>query len=125
MLFEVGHEGGRHEGLGVLKGEVVRFSLPHGYKIPHMGWNQARIRRPTPLLEGIEEGTQFYFVHSYYVVPEDPEVIAIECEYGTTFAAMIARGALAATQFHPEKSQAAGLQLLRNFAKAPLPAAAT
>ncbi len=117
LLFDVSYEGGEHEGLKVLPGKVVRFDLPHGYKVPHMGWNQARICRPSPILKGIDEGTHFYYVHSYYVVPEDPAVTAIEAEYHRPFCAMISRDNLFATQFHPEKSQSKGLQLLKNFAE--------
>lgn len=117
LLFEVGHEGGRHEGLGVLAGEVVRFTVPPEYKVPHMGWNQLHIRRPAPLLAGLDEGVHVYFVHSYYVVPGDESVIAAQASYPTPFTAMIWRENLFATQFHPEKSQADGLRMLRNFAE--------
>jgi len=116
LLFEVSYENGRHEGLGVLKGEVVRFQLPPEYSVPHMGWNQLAIRRRPPVLEGIANGTYFYFVHSYYVVPSDPGVIATETEYPSPFCSMIWRDNVYATQFHPEKSQTDGLRLLRNFA---------
>jgi len=116
LLFDKSHEHGEHRGLGVIPGEVVHFDLPSEYSVPHMGWNQAQIRRPAPILEGIEEGTYFYFVHSYYVVPQDPEVVAIETDYGGPFCAMIWRDNLYATQFHPEKSQADGLRVLKNFA---------
>lgn len=118
LLFDIGLEGGRHEGLGIIPGEVVRFDLPAEYKVPHMGWNQVRIRRPSPLLAGLSESPYFYFVHSYYVVPNDPEWIALEADYPDPFCAAVARGRLFATQFHPEKSQRNGLQLLRNFAEA-------
>jgi glutamine amidotransferase len=117
LLFDVSHEGGRLPGLGVLEGEVVRFELPREYKVPHMGWNQSRIVRRAPVLDGIGDGTYFYYVHSYYVAPKDPGVVAIETEYGQPFCAMIWRDNLFATQFHPEKSQAQGLRLLENFAK--------
>ncbi|MEY4180784.1 MAG: Imidazole glycerol phosphate synthase subunit HisH 1 [Planctomycetota bacterium] len=117
LLFDVGYEGGEHAGLGVLRGKVVRFDLPSGFKVPHMGWNEGRFVRPAPVLEGLPDGTHFYFVHSYYVVPEDPSLVAIETTYGHPFCAMIWRDNLFATQFHPEKSQADGLRLLRNFAK--------
>ncbi len=117
LLFERSYENGEHAGLGVLKGEVVRFNLPPEYSVPHMGWNQAIIRRRPPILEGIEEGTHFYFVHSYYVVPEDPEVVAVEADYHKPFCAMVWRDNLYATQFHPEKSQANGLKILKNFAE--------
>lgn len=117
LLFDTSYENGRHQGLGVLAGEVVRFELPQEYSIPHMGWNQLVFRSSSPLLEGIEEGRHFYFVHSYYVVPKDPEVIAVETDYGGSFCSMVRRDNLYATQFHPEKSQADGLRMLRNFAE--------
>jgi glutamine amidotransferase len=117
LLFDVGWEGGRHEGLGVLPGEVVRFEIPPEYKVPHMGWNQLAIRRQAPLVEGLEDGTHVYFVHSYYVVPRDRDVIAAETSYPQPFTSMIWRDNLFATQFHPEKSQADGLRMLRNFAE--------
>ena len=115
LLFDVSYEDGEYEGLGVLKGKVVRFEVPREFKVPHMGWNQALIRRRAPILDGIAEGTHFYFVHSYYVVPEDTEVIAIEADYHRPFCAMVWRDNLFATQFHPEKSQAQGLRMLKNF----------
>ncbi|HEV3005820.1 MAG TPA: imidazole glycerol phosphate synthase subunit HisH, partial [Pirellulales bacterium] len=117
LLFEVGWEGGRHEGLGVLEGEVVRFEVPSEYKVPHMGWNQLAIRKPAPLLDGLADGTHVYFVHSYYVVPADRSLIAAEALYPEPFTAMIWRNNLYATQFHPEKSQADGLRILKNFAE--------
>lgn len=117
LLFEVGYENGRHEGLGILPGEVVRFDLPRDYKVPHMGWNSAIIRRRAPILEGIPNGTHFYFVHSYYAVPEDPSVVAIEAEYHHPFCAMVWKDNLYATQFHPEKSQGDGMKILKNFAE--------
>jgi len=117
LLFERGFEGGEHEGLGILAGDVVRFELPPEFKVPHMGWNQAHIVRPAPVLTGISEGTHFYFVHSYYVRPTDPQVVAIEADYHRPFCAMVWRDNLYATQFHPEKSQTEGLRLLRNFAE--------
>jgi imidazole glycerol-phosphate synthase subunit HisH len=119
LLFDVGYENGRHEGLGVLRGEVVRFDLPKGFSVPHMGWNQLDIRRPAPILSGVAEGTYVYFVHSYYVVPKDAEVIATETDYGGPFCSMVWRDNIFATQFHPEKSQADGLKMLKNFAELP------
>jgi imidazole glycerol-phosphate synthase subunit HisH len=115
LLFDVSYENGRHEGLGVFPGEVVRFQLPDEYSVPHMGWNQLAIRRRPPVLEGIAEGAYFYFVHSYYVVPSDPGIIATETDYSAPFCSMIWRDNVFATQFHPEKSQADGLRLLQNF----------
>ena len=117
LLFDVSYENGRHEGLGVLRGEVVRFELPSEYSVPHMGWNQLAVRHRPPVLEGLAEGTYVYFVHSYYVVPADPAVIATETDYGGAFCSMIWRDNLFATQFHPEKSQAEGLRILKNFAE--------
>lgn len=117
LLFDISYEGEPCEGLGIIPGEVVRFNLPRPYKVPHMGWNQVAIGHRAPLLEGIEPGDYFYFVHSYYVVPKDPAVIALETDYGGRFCSMIWRDNLYGTQFHPEKSQAVGLRLLENFAR--------
>lgn len=117
LLFETGLEGGRHEGLGVLSGEVVRFDLPAEYKVPHMGWNQLEMVRPAPILRGLASGTHVYFVHSYYVVPRDRQVIAAETHYGAPFTSIVWRDNLFATQFHPEKSQSDGLRMLKNFAE--------
>lgn len=119
LLFDVGYEGGQFEGLGILRGKVVRFDVPRELKVPHMGWNRGTMLRRVPVLDGIEDGTFFYFVHSYYVVPEDRSVVAIETEYGRPFCAAVWRDNLFATQFHPEKSQADGLKLLANFAALP------
>jgi len=117
LLFDVSYEHGEHRGFGVLPGEVVRFDLPPQYSVPHMGWNQLGIRRRAPILEGIDEGDYFYFVHSYYVAPRDPEVVAATTDYPEPFCSMVWRGNLFATQFHPEKSQAKGLRILKNFAE--------
>jgi glutamine amidotransferase len=117
LLFDVSYENGRHQGLGVVRGEVVRFELPKDYSVPHMGWNQLNIRKPTPILNGLDEGTYVYFVHSYYVVPEDKSVVAAETDYGGPFCSMIAFDNVYATQFHPEKSQSDGLKILKNFAE--------
>jgi glutamine amidotransferase len=114
-LFDVSEEGGEHECLGILHGRVVRFS--NGLKVPHMGWNQVRIVRQHPIFEGIEDGSHFYFVHSYYPRPEEPDVIVGETEYGVTFASVIARDNIVATQFHPEKSGETGLRMYANFLK--------
>ena len=116
LLFERSTEGGEHLGLGVLRGSVVRFDPRPGLKIPHMGWNALRVRRPAPILSGVPDGTHVYFVHSYYVVPADHDVIATETDYPMSFTSMVWRGRLFATQFHPEKSQAVGLRMIRNFA---------
>jgi glutamine amidotransferase len=117
LLFETGYEGGRHAGLGLLPGEVVRFELPPEFKVPHMGWNQLEIRQPSPLVRGLTDGVYCYFVHSYYVVPADPRIIAAETDYGRPFCSMVWDKNIYATQFHPEKSQADGLRMLKNFAE--------
>lgn len=119
MLFERSFEGGEHAGLGVIPGEVVRFDVPHEFKVPHMGWNQASIKADCPLLKGIDDGTFFYFVHSYYVSPKQADCVAIESTYHRPFCAMVWQDNLFATQFHPEKSQANGLKILKNFAGLP------
>jgi glutamine amidotransferase len=112
-LFDVSEEGGEHPCLGVLRGRVVR--LPNGLKVPHMGWNQVHIVRPHGIFDGIPGGSYFYFVHSYYPRPDDPAVIIGETEYGVTFASVVARDSVVATQFHPEKSGATGLRMYENF----------
>ena len=117
LLFDVSYENGEHRGLGIVPGKVVRFELPREQKVPHMGWNQIEFQKTAPLFEGIEAGTHFYFVHSYYVVPKDESIIATTTDYGSPFCSSIARDNLFATQFHPEKSQSEGLRLLKNFAE--------
>lgn len=119
LLFETGFEHGSHAGLGVLPGEVVRFELPSDFKVPHMGWNAIKKRTDPPIFSDTVDGTYFYFVHSYYVVAGDPDVIALTCDYGGDFAAMVWRDNLYATQFHPEKSQAEGLKVLAAFNRLP------
>jgi glutamine amidotransferase len=113
LLFEESEEDGPTPGLGILPGRVVRFT--GDMKIPHMGWNRVRPKQQVPLLEGIPEGTYFYFVHSYYVLPEDEGVTATTTDYGMEFTSMVARDNLYAMQFHPEKSQKWGLKVLKNF----------
>ena len=113
LLFESGSEGGHHEGLGVLAGEVTRFELPPGMKIPQMGWNQVSWRTAGTSQPTGNDGDHFYFVHSYVARPRDETVIAATSDYGGPFCAAVARGRLFATQFHPEKSQSAGMELLR------------
>ena len=122
LLFDRSYEGGEHEGLGILAGEVKRFELPREYKVPHMGWNQAIIKRNAPILEKIADNTHFYFVHSYYAVPTDPAVTAIETNYHHPFCAMVWQDNVFATQFHPEKSQTHGLRILENFGGLPVAA---
>lgn len=117
VLFEESEESPGAEGLGILKGKVVKFPdfREERLKVPHMGWNRIDIRKNAPVLEGVPDGSWFYFVHSYYPVPEDESVIAIMSEYGIEFTAAVERGNIFACQFHPEKSSAYGLRLLRNF----------
>ncbi len=117
VLFEGSEESPGVAGLGLLKGKVVRFPSfkKERLKVPHMGWNRIGIRKKTALLEGIPDGSWFYFVHSYFPVPEDESVIAITCTYGLEFTAAVATGNIFACQFHPEKSSGYGLMLLRNF----------
>ena len=119
LLFEQSFEHGQHEGLGVLGGDVVRFELPPSFKVPHMGWNTVAKKTDAPILADIPDGTHFYFVHSFYVRPTDPKVVALECDYGGNFCAMVWRDNLFATQFHPEKSQQDGLKLLAAFNNLP------
>ena len=117
MLFEHGEEGDT-AGLGILAGTVPRFAPAGGparLKVPHMGWNQVFQARGHALWQGIADASRFYFVHSYYPAPGDPAVTAGECVYGVRFACAVARDNLFAVQFHPEKSQSPGLQLLHNF----------
>lgn len=116
LLFESSEESPGVEGFGALRGKVVHFPKESGLKIPHMGWNQLHLAKPSDLLmAGLGENPDFYFVHSYYPVPADPSVVTSTCDYGVEFAASVTRGNLSAVQFHPEKSQALGLAMLRNF----------
>ncbi len=121
LLFEYGEEGSGSPGLGILPGRVVRFpdARESGLKVPHMGWNKLMpvTGRDMRLLEGIEATPYVYFVHSYYVVPEDEGCVLARCNYGIEFAAMVGRGNLFAVQFHPEKSQTDGIRMLRNFGR--------
>jgi len=116
MLFERGEEGDA-QGLGVLAGSVPRFpaSAMQGLKVPHMGWNEVIQKRSHALWQGIADGSRFYFVHSYFPEPRDASLVAGTCVYGVAFTCAVARDNIFAVQFHPEKSQSAGLQLLSNF----------
>lgn len=115
ILFESSEESPKSRGLGLLEGEVRHFS-PEVGKIPHMGWNSVRASRPDlPMLEGIPDDTYFYFTHSYYALPKRDQDVALQCDYGGPFVAAIEHDNLFACQFHPEKSQGAGLKLLSNF----------
>ena len=115
LLFTESMEDGLHVGLGVIPGRVVRFPENH-LKIPHMGWNQVSFKKDVPVARGIPEAPYMYFVHSYYVCPDDPSVTVATTDYGREFTSMVWKDNIFATQFHPEKSQAHGLALLRNFA---------
>lgn len=115
LLFDVSYEGGEFEGLGVIPGKVIRFQVPPHYKVPHMGWNQTRIRLANPLFQDVADNAYFYYVHSYHVVPNNDTVIAAEADYPDPFCAMVTLDNLYASQFHPEKSQQQGLQVLKNF----------
>jgi len=113
LLLTWSEEDGHTEGLGLIPGEVVK--LPHIQKVPHMGWNSLKIEREHPFLAGIQSDTHVYFVHSYFVRPEDEATVLATTVHGIKFPAVVARGSVIGTQFHPEKSGAAGLQMIRNF----------
>jgi glutamine amidotransferase len=115
LLFDSSTEDGEHIGLGLLPGRVVRFTAQPGLKVPHMGWNTLRVRKPAPLLAGLPTGSSVYFVHSYYALPQNPDDVAAEADFPEPFAAVVWRDNLTACQFHPEKSQAIGLAMYANF----------
>jgi imidazole glycerol-phosphate synthase subunit HisH len=119
LLFETSEEHGSHQGLGIFQGRVLKFhptQIAPETKIPHMGWNQVRSLFPADaMLSGVSESPFFYFVHSYYVAPTDPAITWLTADYGSPFCAAVRSGNIFATQFHPEKSQRDGLQLLANY----------
>jgi len=120
LLFSESEEFGFHKGLGILAGKVKAIPLPHNdgdmsLKIPHMGWNTIQVNKPAPPLQNIAPGSYVYFVHSYYVEPADSSLVSTQTEYGIPFASSVWKDNIFATQFHPEKSQAVGLQVLKNF----------
>ena len=125
LLFSESEEFGLHKGLDIIKGRVKRFpeklsdlgSTNGRLKIPHMGWNRIKIIKKAPIYEGIDDESYFYFVHSYYVIPEDKGFAATETSYGIKFVSSIWKDNIFATQFHPEKSQKSGLRILENFGK--------
>lgn len=122
LLHAESEEIGSHAGLGVVPGRVLRFEFngrakAEDLKVPHMGWNTLRLPRPSPLFEGLADGTRVYFVHSYYCVPTDQAVVAATTDHGGEFCSALTRGNVFATQFHPEKSGDAGLRILDNFAR--------
>ena len=117
-LFDIGEEMGTHAGLGLLRGRVLRFAENLSVKIPHTGWNQLEARQGAPLFNQIKAGAHVYFNHSYYCQPEDLSDITAEVDYGIRYACAVQRGNIFGVQFHPEKSQAVGLQILKNFVEA-------
>jgi glutamine amidotransferase len=114
VLFSESLEFGRCRGLDIFRGRVLRFS-EGDLKVPHMGWNEMNIRNDNPLLSGIPDRSYFYFVHSFYVAPDDDTIIAGSTDYGIEFASMVWKENVFAVQFHPEKSQSLGLRVLKNF----------
>jgi len=116
VLFDDSEEQGPCAGLGVIPGRVVRLRpTDPRLKVPHIGWNQLAFRRRDPLLAGIADGAHVYFVHSYHAVPADPSLVTLDAEHGIRLTAAVRQANIFACQFHPEKSQAVGLQILRNF----------
>lgn len=116
LLFDSSEEFGENAGLGIIPGRVVRFPESR-LKVPHMGWNRVNFRRSSQFLEGIDSGSYFYFIHSYYPVLEDDEWLIGETEYGESFGCMVGKGNMFASQFHPEKSHKAGLKIIENFVR--------
>ncbi len=114
LLFELSEEMGQHKGLGILPGDVKRFT--GNMKVPQMGWNQIRVRQANPLLRDVVDGGYAFFVHSYYCAPRDSSLVLATSDYGVEFASIVGRGNIFGAQFHPEKSQAVGLKILENFA---------
>jgi imidazole glycerol-phosphate synthase subunit HisH len=117
-MFEVGEEMGEHEGLGLLKGTVLKFPESLLVKIPHTGWNQIRAKKGVLLFDNVEDGAYVYFNHSYYCRADDRADVIAEVDYGIRYTCAVRRGNVFGVQFHPEKSQTVGLQILRNFVEA-------
>lgn len=115
LLFSESEENGLHQGLGIIPGRVQRFRLPADFKVPQIGWNSIETEPASRMLAGIPSGSYFYFVHSYYVVPEDETVVAARTDYGVNFVSAIEKSSIMAAQFHPEKSSRLGLHILKNF----------
>jgi len=115
LLFTESEEFGPHRGLDIIPGKVRRFEGGQALKVPHMGWNQVHIQRTCPLFDGIRDGSDWYFVHSYFVDPIDKQLAATMTTYGIPFVSSVWKDNIVACQFHPEKSQAVGLRLIRNF----------
>jgi glutamine amidotransferase len=117
LLFSESEEFGPQKGLDLFPGKVMGFRPENGLKVPHMGWNRLAKKKDCPFLEGVSDGDYVYFVHSYYVVPEEPSIVATTTDYGAPFVSSIAIDRLFACQFHPEKSQEIGLRIVANFAR--------
>ncbi len=117
LLFSESEEFGNQKGLDLFPGKVVGFHANGELKVPHMGWNRITKEQDTPFLEGISTGDYVYFVHSFYVAPQDPTIVASTTDYGQSFVSSIATDSLFACQFHPEKSQELGLRILANFGR--------
>lgn len=115
LLFERSDEASGVEGLGILKGEVLKIPAAEGLKIPHMGWNSLQLKHNGKLFQNLGEETYVYFVHSYYLKAEDPSIVKATTEYGVSIDASVEQENVFACQFHPEKSSDAGLQILKNF----------
>jgi len=115
LLFSESTEFGLYKGLDIIKGKVVRFPQGSTVKVPHMGWNTVKIEKEVPFLQDIEDESYFYFVHTYYVIPEDESIVATTTNYGVKFVSSICHNNIFACQFHPEKSQELGLKILRRF----------
>ncbi|MFA6716579.1 MAG: imidazole glycerol phosphate synthase subunit HisH [Victivallales bacterium] len=116
MMLDSSEEAPGVKGLGLFKGKVLRFPQT-GEKVPHMGWNDIKIRNANSLMDEVPDGSYFYFVHSYYAAPDEPETTVASCEYINEFTAIIGRNNVCGTQFHPEKSQKYGLKILENFVR--------
>jgi glutamine amidotransferase len=115
VLFSESEEFGPHQGLDIISGKVRRFAAGSALKVPHIGWNQVYLERACPLFDGITDGAEWYFVHSYFVDPGDKAVAATTTTYGIPFVSSVWKDNIVACQFHPEKSQAVGLRLIKNF----------
>lgn len=116
LVFDKSYEGGEFQGLGLIKGEIKRFDIPKGYKVPHIGWNKLKMK-DNPLFKGLCGDIYTYFVHSFHAVTEDNDAVIATCDYGVEFTAAVNKDNIFATQFHPEKSGDSGLKMLENFAK--------
>ncbi len=114
LLFEESEEQGQHQGLGLLSGKVILFQQP-SVKVPQIGWNQVEVSKPSGLMNGIRDGDYFYFNHGYYCIPEDAGDVLTMTDYGIRFASSVERKTIYGVQFHPEKSQKTGLQIMKNF----------